>query len=62
MAICLRTKDFARFLPEWIAFHYALGVDEIMIYDDDSIDNTEEVLRPFVEAGIVRYIFEVIFE
>lgn len=62
MAVCLRTKDFARFLPEWIAFHYALGVDEIMIYDDDSTDNTEEVLQPFVEAGLVRYIFEAIFE
>ncbi|CBJ32491.1 glycosyltransferase [Ectocarpus siliculosus] len=62
VAICLRTKDFARFLPEWIAFHYALGVDEIFIYDDDSTDNTEEVLWPFVEAGIVRYIFEVIFD
>lgn len=60
MAICVRTKDFARFLPEWIAFHYALGVDEIGVYDDDSMDNTREVLQPFVDAGIVNYVFEKI--
>ncbi|CAM9684302.1 unnamed protein product, partial [Hapterophycus canaliculatus] len=55
VAICVRTKDFARFLPEWIAFHYVLGVDEIGVYDDDSTDNTREVLQPFVDAGIVNY-------
>ncbi|CAN0164374.1 unnamed protein product [Scytosiphon promiscuus] len=60
VAICVRTKDFARFLPEWIAFHYALGVDEIGVYDDDSVDNTKEVLQPFVDAGIVKYVFEKI--
>lgn len=60
VAVCLRTKDYARFLPEWIAFHYAIGVDEFVIYDDNSVDNTTEVLKPFVEAGIVQYIFEVI--
>eukprot|EP00903_Cladosiphon_okamuranus_P007790 g7539.t1 len=56
VAVCVRTKDYGRFLPEWIAFHYAAGVDDITVYDDDSLDNTKEILQPFVEAGIVRYI------
>ena len=43
VAVCVRTKDFGRFLPEWIAYHYAIGVDEITIYDDDSVDKTKEV-------------------
>ena len=43
MAACVRTKDFGRFLPEWIAYHYAIGVDEMAIYDDDSVDNTKQV-------------------
>eukprot|EP00903_Cladosiphon_okamuranus_P020329 g18652.t1 len=60
VAVCLRTKDYARFLPEWLAFHFAVGVDEVSIYDDDSADNTTAVLQPFVEAGFVRYVFEVI--
>lgn len=60
VAICVRTKDFGRFLPEWVAFHYAIGVDEISIYDDDSVDNTVEVLQPFIDAGMVLYVFEKI--
>lgn len=60
VAVCLRTKDYARFLPEWLAFHYAVGVDEVSIYDDESADNTTAALQPFVEAGFVRYVFEVI--
>ncbi|CAM9556159.1 unnamed protein product [Ectocarpus sp. 4 AP-2014] len=60
VAVCLRTKDYGRFLPEWVAFHYAIGVDEVSIYDDNSADQTSEVLKPFVKAGIVRYIFDMI--
>ncbi|CAM9472050.1 unnamed protein product [Laminaria digitata] len=55
VASCVRTKDFGRFLPEWIAYHYATGVDEIQVYDDDSVDATEDILKPFIEAGIVTY-------
>lgn len=41
----------------WLArFHYAAGVDQISVYDDDSVDNTKEILQPFIRAGIVRYI------
>ncbi|CAN0556319.1 unnamed protein product, partial [Ectocarpus sp. 12 AP-2014] len=58
VAACVRTKDFGRFLPEWIAYHYAIGVDEMTIYDDESIDDTVEILQPFVDAGIVTYVLE----
>lgn len=57
VALCVRTKDFGRYLPEWIAYHYVIGVDEIVVYDDNSADNTRELVRPFEEAGIVRYMF-----
>ncbi|CAN0355807.1 unnamed protein product, partial [Hapterophycus canaliculatus] len=60
VAACLRTKDYGRFLPEWVAYHYAIGVDEVSIYDDDSIDETFDILQPFVGAGLVRYVFHVI--
>ncbi|CAN0142574.1 unnamed protein product [Ectocarpus sp. 12 AP-2014] len=58
VAACVRTKDFGRFLPEWIAYHYAIGVDEMTIYDDESNDDTVEILQPFVDAGIVTYVLE----
>ncbi|CAN0149144.1 unnamed protein product, partial [Scytosiphon promiscuus] len=60
VAACLRTKDFGRFLPEWLAYHYAIGVDEVSVYDDNSVDNTSEILRPFVNAGLVRYVLHVV--
>ena len=25
------------------------------MYDDDSVDSTEDILKPFIEAGIVTY-------
>ena len=25
------------------------------MFDDDSVDNTKEILQPFVDAGIVKY-------
>lgn len=53
----MRTKDFGRFLPEWIAYHYAIGVDEISVFDDDSVDDTREVLEPFIKTGIVNYTY-----
>eukprot|EP00752_Nemacystus_decipiens_P008848 g7896.t1 len=52
---CTRTKDRGRYLPEWVAYHWALGVDMMDIYDDDSVDDTREVLEPFVRAGIVKF-------
>ncbi|CAN0277647.1 unnamed protein product, partial [Laminaria digitata] len=45
VAACVRTKDAGRFLPEWIAYHHAIGVDELTIYDDDSVDDTKQVKR-----------------
>lgn len=60
VAACLRTKDYGRFLPEWLAFHYAIGVDEVSLYDDDSSDGTFQTLQPFIEAGLVRYEYHMI--
>lgn len=40
---CARTRDRGRFLPEWVTYHWAMGVDEIAIYDDGSVDDTREV-------------------
>lgn len=32
-----------RYLPEWVVYHWALGVDEFMVFDDDSVDDTLQV-------------------
>ena len=45
VASCVRTKDSGRYLPEWLAYHWVLGVDEFLVLDDQSEDDTRPV-RP----------------
>lgn len=55
LALVLIAKDEAQYLEEWINFHVKQGVSHFFIYDNDSSDNTCEVLRPFIESGLVTY-------
>lgn len=53
MALVLIIKNEARYVREWIEFHNMLGVEHFYIYDNESTDNLSEVLRPYVEKGLV---------
>lgn len=47
VAICLMFKDEHKHLPEFINYHRSLGVDDILLYDNNSnppIENSEHVL------------------
>lgn len=49
-------KDEGPYLIEWIEYHQFLGVDHFLIYDNGSSASTKELLRPYVETGVVEYI------
>jgi len=49
-------KDEALYLAEWIEYHRLVGIDKFIIYDNDSTDNTADVLAPYVTMGIVEHI------
>src|SRR5208283_5168867 len=51
LAICAVAKNEAVYLPEWIAFHSLQGVSDFLIFDNQSTDNTKEVL-----AQIARHV------
>jgi len=53
LAICAIFKDEARFLDEWIEFHVGVGVEHFYLYDNASSDDFREVLRPWIERGVV---------
>jgi hypothetical protein len=55
LAVCLIAKNEGRYLSEWIDWHKSKGVEKFYIYDNDSDDNTEEVLRPYILDGTVEY-------
>jgi hypothetical protein len=47
-------RDTAEYLQEWIEFHLLVGVERFSLYNNNSADNFEEVLAPYVEAGVVE--------
>lgn len=38
-------KNEARYIEQWIAYHYAIGIGRFVIYDNDSDDGTGDLLR-----------------
>lgn len=51
--LCPMIKDEEGFLSEWIAYHKMMGFDHIMIFDDQSIDNSYEEIKPWIDIGYV---------
>ena len=47
-------KNEAPYLKEWIDFHLQRGVDRFYLQDNYSNDNFREVLRPYIESGVVK--------
>lgn len=53
---CL-VKNDAQSLIEWLVWHFLLGVNHAIIYDNESTDNLKVALEPFVKEGLVDYIY-----
>jgi len=54
--VCI-IKNEGRYIEEWIQFHKLVGVQHFYIYDNDSDDNTKELLTPWIENGDITYTF-----
>jgi hypothetical protein len=57
VSICCIFQNEDRFLKEWIDYHRLIGVDHFYMYDNESTDNSRDILEPYIEAGIVDYIY-----
>ena len=57
LSIVTIMKGEAPYVKEWLDYHLLAGVDHFFIYDNDSTDNLKEILQPYIDAGIVTYIF-----
>jgi hypothetical protein len=49
----VRLKNEALYLREWIEFHRLAGVGHFHVFDDGSTDGTIDVLKPYVERGLI---------
>lgn len=54
LVACL--KNEADYVAEWLEYYLLMGVEHFYIYNNNSDDNIEEVLKPHIDAGIVTYI------
>ncbi|HSI46892.1 MAG TPA: glycosyltransferase family 2 protein [Ideonella sp.] len=52
--LCLIAKNEGRYLLEWVAYHRLLGFDQIVIYDNDSDDDTAALLAPLQQHGLLE--------
>ena len=55
LAFVLIAKNETPYIEEWINFHHKQGVSHFLIYDNDSTDNFHEVLKPYIDSGLVTY-------
>ncbi len=50
-------KNEGRYIREFIEFHMLAGVDRFYIFDNESTDDTREMLKEYIDCGRVVYIF-----
>lgn len=55
LSLCAIAKDEGPYFAEWIEWHLSQGVERFYVYDNESTDNTREVLQPYIDRGIVVY-------
>lgn len=57
LSVCAIAKNEGPYFKEWLDWHIGQGVEKFYIYDNESTDETRAVLGPYVEKGVVEYIF-----
>ncbi|MDR2708456.1 MAG: glycosyltransferase family 92 protein [Elusimicrobiota bacterium] len=55
LSVLACAKNEGPYLKEWIAYHKMLGVEKFYIFDNDSSDNTFEILQPYINSGLAVY-------
>ncbi len=53
--VCI-IKNEAPYLAEWVEYHRSVGVEKFFVYDNDSSDNPQKILEPYIRMGLVEYI------
>ena len=56
VCICAIFKNEGKYLKEWIEFHKIIGVEHFYLYNNNSTDNYKDVLKPYIEDGVVDLI------
>ena len=57
IAAVLIIKNEGPYLREWLEYHKFIGFEHFFIYDNESTDNTKEILHNYIKQGLVSYTF-----
>lgn len=52
-AVCVIVKDESLFLKEWIYYHYMIGFEKFILFNNDSSDNIYGILHELIFSNIV---------
>lgn len=55
LSVCAIAKNEGPYFKEWLEWHIDHGVEKFYIYDNESSDETKEILKPYIESGVVDY-------
>lgn len=56
LSVCAIFQDEALYLREWIEYHRLIGVSKFYLYNNNSTDQFQEVLKPYIKKNIVTLI------
>jgi hypothetical protein len=56
LSAALLFRSEANYLAEWVHYHEMLGVEHFYLYNNLSDDHCKEVLKPFIDRGVVELI------
>ncbi|GDZ95224.1 methyltransferase FkbM family protein [Planktothrix agardhii CCAP 1459/11A] len=53
LSICAIMKNEAPYLMEWLEFHKLVGVERFYLYNNNSTDETLNIIEPYIKSGQV---------
>lgn len=57
IAVACIIKNEGPYLKEWLEYHKLIGVEHFYVYDNESTDDTKDILKPYIDSGEVTYIY-----
>ncbi len=57
MGLVAIIKDEGQYIREFIEYYRLIGYDKIILFDNESSDNTVQLLKPYIDEGLVDYYY-----
>lgn len=55
-SVCAIFKNEAPYMTEWLEYYILLGVDHFYMYNNNSTDEYQKILKPYIDKGIVTLV------